>query len=90
MTLGTHGSTFGGNALAMAVANAVLDVILEHGFLERVPEPASAFISSSGWPSVCSHPRVVADQVRGEGLLVGIQGVLPPNRDVLAGEWGAD
>ena len=36
MTAGTHGSTFGGNPLAMAVGNAVLDVMLEPGFLDRV------------------------------------------------------
>src|SRR5206468_3047769 len=35
MTAGTHGSTFGGNPLAMAAANAVLDVVLEEGFLDR-------------------------------------------------------
>jgi len=38
MTPGTHGSTFGGNPLAMAVGNAVLDVVLEPGFLERVAQ----------------------------------------------------
>ncbi len=36
MTAGSHGSTFGGNPLAMSVANAVLDVVLEQGFLDRV------------------------------------------------------
>ena len=36
MTAGTHGTTFGGNPLAMAVGNAVLDVVLEPGFVERV------------------------------------------------------
>ena len=36
MTAGTHGTTFGGNPLAMAVGNAVLDVVLEPGFLEQV------------------------------------------------------
>jgi len=36
MTAGVHGTTFGGNPLAMAVGNAVLDVVLEPGFLEEV------------------------------------------------------
>src|SRR5262249_45989754 len=36
MTVGTHGSTFGGNPLAMAAGNAVLDVVMADGFLERV------------------------------------------------------
>ena len=40
MTAGTHGSTFGGNPLAMAVGNAVLDVMLADGFLERVRHTA--------------------------------------------------
>ena len=38
MTAGTHGSTFGGNPLAMAVGNAVLDVVLADGFLEQCPQ----------------------------------------------------
>ena len=36
MTAGTHGTTFGGNPLAMAIGNAVLDIVLEPGFIERV------------------------------------------------------
>ncbi len=40
MTAGTHGSTFGGNPLAMAVGNAVLDVMLAPGFLEHVRDVA--------------------------------------------------
>ena len=40
MTPGTHGSTFGGNPLAMAVGNAVLDVVLEPGFLDAVQQKA--------------------------------------------------
>jgi acetylornithine/N-succinyldiaminopimelate aminotransferase len=49
LTSGTHGSTFGGNPLAMAAGNAVLDVVLADGFLERVQR--TAIRSSSGWPS---------------------------------------
>ena len=87
MTVGTHGSTFGGNPLAMAVANAVLNVILERGFLERV-QRVSLYLKQRLASVVDSHPTV-ADQVRGEGLLVGIH-VLPPNRDVLAAMRDAD
>jgi acetylornithine/N-succinyldiaminopimelate aminotransferase len=75
MTVGTHGSTFGGNPLAMAVANAVLDVILEHGFLERV-QRVSLYLKQRLASVVDSHPTV-ADQVRGEGLLVGLRAVVP-------------
>jgi acetylornithine/N-succinyldiaminopimelate aminotransferase len=87
MTPGTHGSTFGGNPLAMAVANAVLDVVLGHGFLEQV-QRVSLYLKQRLASVVDSHPKV-ADQVRGEGLLIGIH-VLPPNRDVLAAMRDAD
>ena len=50
MTAGTHGSTFGGNPLAMAVGNAVLDVVLAPGFLERV-ERMGLLLQASGSPS---------------------------------------
>ena len=50
MTAGTHGSTFGGNPLAMAVGNAVLDVVLAPGFLEHV-RTTWRCCSSSGSPS---------------------------------------
>ena len=43
MTAGTHGSTFGGNPLAMAAVNAVLDVMLAPGFLEHVQQIALLF-----------------------------------------------
>ena len=51
MTAGTHGSTFGGNPLACAVANAVLDVMLADGFLDHVRERA-ADRCASGWRSI--------------------------------------
>ena len=44
MTSGTHGSTFGGNPLAMAVGNAVLDVVLAPGFLDHVNRVANYFV----------------------------------------------
>ncbi len=47
MTAGTHGSTFGGNPLAMSAVNATLDVMLAPGFFEHVS--GSRFCSSSGW-----------------------------------------
>ena len=50
MTAGTHGSTFGGNPLAMAVGNAVLDVVLAPGFLDHVQQHRRC-CSSSGSPS---------------------------------------
>ena len=70
MTPGTHGSTFGGNPLAMAVGHAVLDVVLEPGFLDRVNRTA-ALLQQRLAAIKDLHPDVVKD-VRGAGLLVGL------------------
>ena len=75
MTAGTHGSTFGGNPLAMAVGQAVLDVILADGFLEDVRQKG-LFFKQRLAAVVDSHPDLV-DQVRGEGLLVGVRCKVP-------------
>jgi acetylornithine/N-succinyldiaminopimelate aminotransferase len=70
MTSGTHGSTFGGNPLAMAVGNAVLDVVLAPGFLDRVRHCAVLFRQRLA-ELRDRHASVIAD-VRGEGLLLGL------------------
>lgn len=71
MTPGTHGSTFGGNPLAMAVGNAVLDIILADDFLQHVRDASLQF--KQGLASLVDrYPDVVSD-VRGEGLLLGIK-----------------
>jgi acetylornithine/N-succinyldiaminopimelate aminotransferase len=75
MTAGTHGSTFGANPLAMAVGNAVLDVILAPGFLDKVQRSAILFRQRLA-EIRDRHPGVVAD-VRGEGLLLGLAAVGP-------------
>lgn len=75
MTAGTHGSTFGGNPLAMAAANAVLDVVLEPGFLERVRYNAILFRQRLS-EIKDRHPTVIED-LRGEGLLIGLKAVGP-------------
>jgi acetylornithine/N-succinyldiaminopimelate aminotransferase len=75
MTAGTHGSTFGANPLAMAVGNAVLDVVLAPGFLEKVQH--SAILFRQKLAAVRDrHPRVISD-VRGEGLLIGLVAQCP-------------
>jgi acetylornithine/N-succinyldiaminopimelate aminotransferase len=80
MTVGTHGSTYGGNPLACAVANAVLDVMLEEGFLERVRERGDQL--RAGIEALrARYPAVIAE-VRGPGLLVGVR-VEPPNAEVI-------
>ncbi len=75
MTAGTHGSTFGGNPLAMAVANEVLTVMTEPGFLPRVERIAHA-LHSRLEALAKAYPKVFAE-VRGKGLLVGFKCVVP-------------
>ncbi|GAA0777980.1 aspartate aminotransferase family protein [Roseibium denhamense] len=72
---GTHGTTFGGNPLAMAVGNAVLDVVLEDGFLEEVQAKGLSFKQKLAG-LVDSHPKVFAE-VRGVGLMLGIRCTVP-------------
>ena len=71
LSAGSHGSTFGGNPLAMAAANAVLDVILAPGFLEGVNKVAKKL-----WVQLsdlaASHPDVI-EEIRGSGLMIGIK-----------------
>ena len=75
MTAGTHGSTFGGNPLAMAVGNAVLDVILAPGFLDKVHREAVRLRERLEFV-VRKYPKVYAE-LRGEGLLLGIKTAVP-------------
>ena len=78
MVAGTHGSTFGGNPLAMAAAGALLDVVLADGFLERVRH--TALILKQKLAEIRDrHPAVIAE-VRGEGLLVGLRAVVPSSQ----------
>lgn len=75
MTAGVHGTTFGGNPLAMSVANAVLDVMLEPGFLGRVTA-ISETLRAGLARIVAANPAVYAE-VRGQGLLSGLRCVVP-------------
>ena len=75
MTAGTHGSTFGGNPLAMSAANAVLDVMLEPGFLDRVRR-TGLFFKQRLAEIKDLYPSVISE-VRGEGLLVGVRVSVP-------------
>jgi acetylornithine/N-succinyldiaminopimelate aminotransferase len=81
MIAGTHGSTFGGNPLATAVAGAVLDVVLEKGFLDRIARTGLLFKQRLA-EMKDRHPAVIAE-VRGEGLLLGLRTVVP-NLDLVA------
>jgi acetylornithine/N-succinyldiaminopimelate aminotransferase len=75
MTVGTHGSTFGGNPLAMAAGGALLDVVLADGFLERVRR-ISLLLKQRLAEIKDRYPAVISE-VRGEGLLVGLRAVVP-------------
>ncbi|MBV8701131.1 MAG: aspartate aminotransferase family protein [Bradyrhizobium sp.] len=75
MTPGSHGSTFGGNPLAVAAANAVLDVMLKPGFFEHVQQ-MSLLLKQKLASVVDRHGDILAD-VRGEGLLIGVKAVVP-------------
>jgi acetylornithine/N-succinyldiaminopimelate aminotransferase len=72
---GTHGSTFGGNPLACAAGNAVLDVILAPGFLDEVGRKGQVLWNAMG-KLVAEFPRVFVD-VRGAGLIQGLKCVVP-------------
>jgi acetylornithine/N-succinyldiaminopimelate aminotransferase len=72
---GTHGSTFGGNPLAMAVANAVLDIVLEDGFLDRV-QAIGDELGRKLNDVARRHPTVI-ETVRGTGLMWGVKCVVP-------------
>ena len=71
MTPGTHGSTFGGNPLAMAVGNAVLDIVLENNFLKKVRQKGEYF--DAGLCKIKkSYPKIIGE-IRGVGLIKGLK-----------------
>ncbi|MES1974831.1 MAG: aspartate aminotransferase family protein [Pseudomonadota bacterium] len=71
MVIGTHGSTYGGNPLAMAAGEAVLDVILEPGFLDHVTAMGERL--RSGLEQMLPNHDHLFDSVRGKGLMLGIK-----------------
>ena len=71
MTAGTHGSTYGGNPLGTAVGNAVLDVMLEPGFLDGVQRIAG-ILQGRLRDLTEKHPTVYSE-LRGQGLLLGLK-----------------
>jgi acetylornithine/N-succinyldiaminopimelate aminotransferase len=80
MTPGTHGSTFGGNPLAMAVGNAVMDVMTAPGFIEKVRQTALAL--KQRLAEVKDRNASVIAEVRGEGLLIGLR-MVPPASELV-------
>ena len=71
MGFGIHGSTFGGNPLAMSAGDAVLDVVLEDGFLEHVKETSAYF--RQGLEKQCTNHPDIIEELRGRGLMAGLR-----------------
>ena len=80
MTAGTHGSTFGGNQLAMAAANAVLDVVTSKGFLDKVRQ--NGLLMKQRLAELKDRHSSVIAEVRGEGLLIGLR-MVPPASEMV-------
>lgn len=87
MTAGTHGSTYGGNPLACAVGNAVMDHVTGSGFLDEVNRKAG-LLRQQLEALVASHPDVF-DAVRGCGLMLGLKCNVPVG-DVVNAAYGAE
>ena len=81
MTVGTHGSTFGGNPLATRVGNAVLDVVLTPGFLDH--SKRMSLLLKQRLAELKDRHSSIISEVRGEGLLIGLRSVVP-NGDLVA------
>ena len=75
MTPGSHGTTYGGSPLAMAIGNAVLDVVLDDGFLDHVHDMSLQLKQSLA--SLSDRYPDVIEAVRGEGLLIGLKAKVP-------------
>ena len=71
MIPGTHGSTFGGNPLAMSVGNKVMDIVSSKKFLNNIKRLSEYFISNLN-NLKNKYPKVIKE-VRGRGLLIGLQ-----------------
>jgi acetylornithine/N-succinyldiaminopimelate aminotransferase len=82
MTAGSHGSTFGGNPLAMAVGNAVLDVVLEDGFLDHVSHMSLRL--KQRLAALKDEHGDIVEEVRGQGLMLGLKCKLPNQKLVEA------
>jgi acetylornithine/N-succinyldiaminopimelate aminotransferase len=80
MKVGSHGTTFGGNPLAMAVGNAVLDIVLAPGFLENV-ERLGLLLKQRLAELQDRHPAIIAE-IRGQGLMIGLRTHVP-NSDLI-------
>jgi acetylornithine/N-succinyldiaminopimelate aminotransferase len=81
MTAGTHGSTYGGNPLAMAVGLAALNMATAPGFLEHVQKVGNYFAQQLA-RLIAEHPQIF-EEVRGQGLMLGLK-MRVPNTEFVA------
>ena len=81
MTVGTHGSTYGGNPLAMAVGNAAIDLATAPGFLDHVNRNAN-YLNQQLGALAAGHPTIF-EAVRGQGMMLGLK-MKVPNGDFIA------
>lgn len=81
MTIGVHGSTFGGNPLAMAVGTAAFDLIAQDATMANVLSVSQLLTDRLG-DLVARYPDIAVD-VRGKGLLIGVK-LIPNNREMMA------
>ncbi len=81
MTAGTHGSTYGGNPLGMAVGNTAVDMVLEPGFLEHVRSVGN-YMRQQLAGLIAAHPSVF-EELRGQGLMLGLK-MRVPNTEFVA------
>jgi len=81
MTVGTHGTTYGGNPLAMAVGNAAMDLATAPGFLDHVNKIAN-YLNQQLGALVAGHPAIF-ESVRGQGMMLGLK-MKVPNGDFIA------
>jgi acetylornithine/N-succinyldiaminopimelate aminotransferase len=82
MTVGTHGTTFGGNPLAMRVGNAVLDIVLAPDFLDRVAR--LGLVVMQRLSELQDRHRGIIAEIRGSGLMIGLKTTVPNNDFVAA------
>ena len=71
MTPGSHGTTFGGNPLAMSVGNTIMDIVSTTKFLNNVKKSSKYFLSNLNKLKE-KYPEIIKE-IRGRGLLIGIQ-----------------
>ncbi|KAA0911596.1 aspartate aminotransferase family protein [Pusillimonas sp. ANT_WB101] len=80
---GSHGTTFGGNPMAMAIGNAVFDALTAPGFLDGVEETARYF--RDGLADLASrHPKAIGSALRGTGMMIGLPAIVPNTQVVEA------